>query len=88
MSKVLLTFRVPPGDEAPALDDVLQQLALDRSEIDPEYGVQMVDPTVGDWVLLVEEPAARRVAGHGLSAETFSDVRIETMGPPPAPEDI
>ncbi|TPV93446.1 MAG: hypothetical protein B7733_20425 [Myxococcales bacterium FL481] len=81
MTKVMLTLSGRSTE--PKLSDVISELALKEEEVDLEYGVQMIDPVAGDYVILVEEAAALRVTGSDPSVEgPFSNPRIEAFGPP------
>ncbi|GMR17288.1 MAG: hypothetical protein BMS9Abin32_362 [Gammaproteobacteria bacterium] len=81
MAKVLLTLHGRSVE--PALPELLQELRLRADEVDVEYGVQPIDPAAGDYVILVEESAARRIDPDqaGVSGP-YSDAVIETFGPP------
>lgn len=82
MSKVMLTINHRPTE--PKLQDLMQKLQLNEDEVDMEYGVQLIDPVAGDYVILVEEAAALRVSGEYPEEVSgpYADVKIETFGPP------
>jgi len=67
----------------PTVDEVMEELGLTQEEIDREYGVQMIDPVAGDYVILVEEEAAKRVSSaHADVSGPYANPRIEPFGPP------
>ena len=80
MGKVLLTLHGRGVDLT--LEELIEELQLQADEVDMEYGVQLIDPAAGDYVILVEEAAARRIDSEqaGVSGP-YSDPVIETFGP-------
>ena len=81
MDKVLITLR--GRSEEPTIEQVMRELALKPDEVDIEYGVQPIDPAVGDYVILVDEEAARRVAPDQVGVSgPYSNLHIEPYGPP------
>ncbi len=81
MGKVMLTVQNIGVDLT--LDELMNELNLQPGEIDLEFGIQPLPPTPGDYVILVEESAARRIDPNysGVSG-TYSNPIIETFGPP------
>ncbi len=80
MSKVMLTIH----DRSPdlTLDDLIRELKLSEADVDMEYGLQPIDPAAGDYVILVEESAARRIDPNQVGVSgPYADVEIETFGP-------
>ncbi len=81
MAKVMLTLH--GRSEEPTLEEVMQELHLQADELDMDYGVQMIDPAAGDYVILVEEEAARRVAPDQVGVSgPYANPKIEPFGPP------
>ena len=79
MSKVMLTIHGRSPDLT--LDELIQELQLSENEIDLEYGLQLIDPAAGDYVILVEESAARRIdPDQVVVSGPYADVKIETFG--------
>lgn len=69
--------------EEPDLDDLIKEFGLSEQEIDREYGVQLIDPVAGDYVILVEVRAAERISSSYENVQgPFSNSRIEAFGPP------
>ena len=81
MGKVMLTIQNVGEDLT--LDELMHELKLQAGEIDLEFGLQPLPPTPGDYVILVEESAARRIDPDyaGVSGP-YSNPIIETFGPP------
>lgn len=69
---------------APDIEDALRHLHLDPDEVDLGYGLQLLDPGTGEWVLLVDEAAARRVAARSPASGAYADVRIQDGPPEPS----
>lgn len=86
MAKMMLTLHDRPPDLD--IETVIAELGLDAAEVDLEYGLQLIDPAAGDYVMLVEEAAVQRIdpAQAGVSGP-YADVEIETFGPPESAED-
>ena len=86
MAKLMLTLHDRPPDLD--IETVIAELGLDAADVDIEYGLQLIDPAAGDYVILVEEAALRRIdpAQAGVSGP-YADVEIETFGPPESAED-
>lgn len=81
MGKVLITLH--DRSEEPIIEQVMHELDLQPDELDVEYGVQLIDPAVGDYVILVDEEAARRIAPDQVGVSgPYSNPRIEPFGPP------
>lgn len=81
MGKVLLTLH--GRGEDPQLELLMQELRLLEEEVDIEYGLQLIDPVAGDYVILVEEEAARRIDPDQFSVSgPYSNPEIEAFGPP------
>ena len=65
------------------LTELLQRLQLEAHEVDLDYGVQLIDPAVGDYVMLIEESAAQRIdPAYATISGPYADTPIETFGPP------
>jgi hypothetical protein len=65
-----------------SLEAVQKKYGLDRSEIDPDFGVVAIDPDHGKYAVMVEAGAAGRLTEAPEVQGPFSNPRIETMGPP------
>ena len=80
MSKVMLTIHGRGPDLT--LDELIEEFKLSESDVDMEYGLQLIDPAAGDYVILVEESAVRRIAPDQVGVSgPYADVQIETFGP-------
>lgn len=86
MPKLLFQFRHPGGK--PTLETVYQEYGFQLGEIDPDYGIVLVDSTESLYAVLVEEAARQRVEMR-LPADAaeqrigfFANPRIEPFGPP------
>ena len=78
MSKVMLTIHGRKPEIT--LDELMRELELSEAEVDREYGLQMIDPAAGDFVILVEESAALRVDPDQVGVSgPYADVQIETF---------
>ena len=81
MNKVLITLHGRSEDLT--IQQVMDELHLKSDEVDVEYGVQPIDPAAGDYVILVDEKAARRIAPDQVGVSgPYSNPRIEPFGPP------
>lgn len=81
MSKVMLT--IEGLAEEPTLARVMEEYQLTPDEVDQEYGVQLIDPAAGAYVIMVEESAASRVSrAYEEVAGPYSNPKIETLGLP------
>lgn len=81
MGKIMLTLQ-NRGDNL-SLADLMQDLQLEADEVDEEFGLQPLPPTPGDYVILVEESAARRIdPNYSDVSGPYSNPIIETFGPP------
>jgi hypothetical protein len=81
MAKVLMLLKARLTE--PTVDEVMAEFNLQPEDMDVEYGVQMIDPSAGDYAILVEEAVAQRIAPDQAGLEgPYSDVEIETFGPP------
>jgi hypothetical protein len=76
---VLVTVTLPKGA---TLQTAMERLDLAPDEVDTDYGLVPVDPDRGTFVLLVTEPAGRRVGSAEGAAGPFANPRIEPFGPP------
>lgn len=86
MSKIF--FRFPHLGGRPTLETVYQEYGFEPGEVDPDYGVVLIDPAKSLYVVLVEEAARQRVEAR-LPADAaekgigfFANPRIEPFGPP------
>ena len=78
MSKVMLTVHGRSPDLT--LEDLIRELGLSEAEVDMEYGAQPIDPAAGDYVIMVEETAVRRIAPDQVDVSgPHADVEIETF---------
>lgn len=78
MSKVMLTVHGRSHDLT--LEDLIRELKLSEAEVDMEYGAQLIDPAAGDYVIMVEESAAQRIAPDQVGVTgPYADVEIETF---------
>jgi hypothetical protein len=81
MTKVLLTLHGRGANLT--LEKLMRELKLQAEEVDIEYGVQLIDPAAGDYVVLVEESAAQRIDPDQVALSgPYSDPTIENFGPP------
>lgn len=80
MAKVMVTLRLEP--EQASLPEVRRLLGLAPEEVDPAFGVVNISPAEHLYTILVEEPAAARVADADQVEGVFSNPRIEPFGPP------
>jgi hypothetical protein len=80
MAKVMVTLRLPP--EQASLPEVRDLLGLTPEEVDPSFGVVNINPAEDLYTILVEEPAAARIADAPQVEGVFANPRIEPFGPP------
>jgi hypothetical protein len=79
----LVTLHRREPDLAPG--NVLIELEVQPHDADLDYGLQLIDPAASDYVMLVEESAARRVAPEQVGVSgPWSNPKIEPFGPPKA----
>ncbi len=79
--KVLVTLH--GRNIEPTVEELMSEFGLTADELDTEYGVQMIDPAAGDYVVLVDQVAAQRIASEYAEVSgPYSDPKIETFGPP------
>ena len=64
------------------LASVHQRLAVGADQIDKEFGVVAISPDEGLYVVLVDADVADRLEGCDDVVGTFSNPRIEPLGPP------
>jgi len=80
MTKVLYTLS--SRDKAPMLNEVMTEFSLLSDEIDQEFGVQLIDPVAGDYCVLIEEEALKKIDSQYDIEGPFSNPKIDTFGPP------
>jgi hypothetical protein len=66
-----------------SLARVKEELGLSDEEVDADFGLVEIDPEAHKYAILVEEPAAERVAGTEGVEGPFANPPIEPFGPPP-----
>ena len=76
----MVTLRLDP-DRA-TLPEVRELLGLAPEEVDPAFGLVNISPAEHLYTILVDEPAATRVAGAPEVEGVFANPRIESFGPP------
>lgn len=80
MANVLVTVRL--SNAQPSMEEAARHLKVSETELDPNFGVVLIDPENQTYAVMVNE----RVAGDAASAEgaagPFSNPRIEPTGPP------
>jgi hypothetical protein len=81
MAKQMLTLTRDP--ERATLEAVKEDLGLVEDEIDSDFGLVEIDPDTHRYAILVETPAAERVAGAQGVDGPFANPPIEPFGPPP-----
>jgi hypothetical protein len=80
MARVMVTLRLPP--EQASLEEVRRLLGLSPEEVDPAFGVVNISPAEHLYTILVDEPAAARIADADPVEGVFANPRIEPFGPP------
>jgi hypothetical protein len=81
MAKVLMLLKARATE--PTVDEVMAEFNLRPEDMDIEYGVQMIDPMAGDYVILVDEAVAQHMGQDRAGLEgPYSNGEIETFGPP------
>ncbi len=81
MDRVLITLHGRIVE--PTVEEIMEEYGVQPDQIDLEYGVQMIDPAAGDYVILVDEDVALRIGRDQVGASgPYADVRIEPFGPP------
>ena len=82
MAKVMMTIQ--SRDQALDLQAVKQRYGLSDDEIDPDFGVVLIDPSDGTYTVLVEAAAAEKLSGDAEWAVRgpYANPRIEPFGPP------
>jgi hypothetical protein len=80
MPRVMVTLRLPPGRVT--LAEVRRLLDLAPEEVDTAFGVVNISPAEHLYTILVDEPAAARIADTPLVEGVYGNPRIEPFGPP------
>ena len=80
MARVMVTLRLDP--ERASLPEVRRLLGLAADEVDPSFGVVNISPAEHLYTILVDEPAAARVASAPEVEGVHGNPRIEPFGPP------
>jgi hypothetical protein len=80
MPRVMVTLRLDPGRAT--LPEVRELLGLAPEEVDPAFGLVNISPAEHLYTILVDEPAATRVADAPEVEGVFANPRIEPFGPP------
>lgn len=80
MANVLVTVKL--GSAQPSLEEVARHLNVSQTELDPDFGVVLIDPENLTYAVMVDERAAVDAAKSEGAAGPFSNPRIEPMGPP------
>jgi hypothetical protein len=80
MPRVMVTLRLDPGQAT--LPEVRELLGLAPEEVDPAFGLVNISPAEHLYTILVDEPAATRVADAPEVEGVFANPRIEPFGPP------
>jgi hypothetical protein len=70
------------GKTAPSLDEVARRLDVRPAQLDPDFGVVLIDPERHLYTVLVDEDAAEGAASREGVEGPFSNPRIEPLGPP------
>jgi hypothetical protein len=79
----MLLLTVHNRDQDVTLASLMRELQLRADEVDMEYGLQMIDPVAGDYVMLVDAEAAARVdAALADVSGPYANPKIEPFGPP------
>lgn len=80
MANVLVTVKL--GSPNASMADAARHLSVSEADLDPNFGVVMIDPENQTYAVMVNE----RVAGDAARAEgaagPYSNPRIEPTGPP------
>jgi hypothetical protein len=79
MPRVMVTLRLDPAQAA--LADVRGLLGLSPEEIDPGFGVVLINPAEHLYTILVDDAAAARIADAPQVEGVFGNPRIEGFGP-------
>jgi hypothetical protein len=84
MSTLMVTIQAPEG--APDLESIKRRYGLADDEIDTDFGVVEIDPQDHSYTILVAEKAAKKVSStdRWTVTGTYSNPRIEPVGPPEA----
>ena len=80
MARMMVTLRLPP--EQANLEEVRRLLGLSPEEVDPAFGVVNISPAEHLYTILVDEPAAARIANADPVEGVYGNPRIEPFGPP------
>lgn len=82
MTRVMVTLTAP--ERAPTLSELLIRFGLSEADVDPSFGVVLIDPEAHLYALRVEESAAAkfRLRGDDSVKGIYSDPPIAPFGPP------
>lgn len=82
MVNVLVTVKL--GSAQASMAEAARHLSVSETDLDPDFGVVLIDPENLTYAVMVDERVAGDAAGAEGAAGPFSNPRIEPTGPPEA----
>jgi hypothetical protein len=79
MKRVLYSFNWP-GKKPPGIQDLEQQFDLKKEDLDPEFGIVLIDLEKSLYSILVNQDIVARLSGYeGDLRGPYSNPKIEPM---------
>ncbi|MBK8501008.1 MAG: hypothetical protein IPL46_01740 [Saprospiraceae bacterium] len=79
MNRVLYSFNWK-GEEPPSIQDLEQRFNLKKEDLDPEFGIVLIDPEKLLYSVLLNQEVAAKLQGYeGNLRGPYSNPRIEPM---------
>ena len=79
MNRVLYSFNWQ-GQEPPSIHDLELKFGLKKNDLDPEFGIVLIDPEKSIYSILVNQEVVAKLSGYeGDLRGPYSNPRIEPM---------